>query len=86
MKLTELTINGIGGIKSLYVKFRPDMNIICGPNGVGKSTLLLAASFPFLHGYTNRIKRNVTSETGSVSLIIEDNSVNFNSVLDVNVH
>ncbi|EEW0676742.1 hypothetical protein EEQ67_18205, partial [Escherichia coli] len=46
MKLTELTINGIGGIKSLYVKFRPDMNIICGPNGVGKSTLLLAASFP----------------------------------------
>ncbi|WP_161994590.1 hypothetical protein, partial [Escherichia coli] len=35
---------------------------------------------------TNRIKRNVTSETGSVSLIIEDNSVNFNSVLDVNVH
>ncbi|HDC4819996.1 MULTISPECIES: AAA family ATPase [Enterobacteriaceae] len=86
MKLTELTINGVGGIKSLYVKFRPDMNIICGPNGIGKSTLLLAASFPFLYGYTNKIKRNVTSETGSVSLKIEDNSTIFNPVLDVNVH
>ncbi|EMH4029291.1 TPA: AAA family ATPase [Serratia marcescens] len=52
MKLTELTINGVGGIKSLHVTFRPDMNIVCGPNGIGKSTLLLAASFPFLYGYT----------------------------------
>jgi len=47
MKLTELVINGVGGIKSLHVTFGPDMNIICGPNGVGKSTLLHAASFPF---------------------------------------
>ncbi|HGM4928357.1 TPA: AAA family ATPase [Serratia marcescens] len=86
MKLTELTINGVGGIKSLHVTFRPDMNIVCGPNGIGKSTLLLAASFPFLYGYTQKIKRNITSETGSVSLKIQDNSTSFNLVEDINVH
>ncbi|ANZ05813.1 AAA family ATPase [Raoultella ornithinolytica] len=86
MKLTELTINGIGGIKSLHVKFRPDMNIICGPNGIGKSTILLAASFPFFHGYTQKIKRNITSETGSVSLKIQDDSTSFNPVADIKVH
>lgn len=86
MKLTELTINGVGGIKSLHVKFRPDMNIICGPNGIGKTTILLAASFPFVYGYTQKIKRNITSETGSVSLEIQDNSTIYNPVADIKVH
>ncbi len=86
MKLTELVINGVGGIKSLHVTFGPDMNIICGPNGVGKSTLLHAASFPFLYGYTQKIKRNITSKTGSISLKIQDNSTIFNPVADINVH
>ncbi|HEC2064881.1 TPA: AAA family ATPase [Klebsiella oxytoca] len=86
MKLTELTINGVGGIKSLHVEFRPDMNIICGPNGIGKTTILLAASFPFVYGYTQKKKRNITSETGSVSLKIQDNSTNYNPVADIKVH
>lgn len=86
MKLTELVINGVGGIKSLHVTFGPDMNIICGPNGVGKSTLLHAASFPFLYGYTQKIKRNITSKTGSISLKIQDSSTIFNPVADINVH
>lgn len=86
MKLTELTINGVGGIKSLHVTFSPDMNIICGPNGIGKSTLLLAASFPFLSGYSTKIKRNITSEKGYVSLKIQDNFTDYNPIASVNVH
>lgn len=86
MKLTELTINGVGGIKSLHVKFRPDMNIICGPNGIGKSTLLHAASFPFLFGSTQKIKRNITSKTGNISLKIQDNSTSYNPVADIDIH
>lgn len=62
------------------------MNIICGPNGIGKSTLLLAASFPFFHGYTQKIKRNITSERGNISLKVEANSANFNPVADITVH
>lgn len=86
MKLTELTINGVGGIKSLHVKFRPDMNIICGPNGIGKSTILHAASFPFLYGYTQKIKRNITSDRGNISLKIQDNSTSYNPVANIDIH
>ncbi|EOT1544635.1 AAA family ATPase [Citrobacter freundii] len=86
MKLTELTINGVGGIKSLQVTFRPDMNIICGPNGIGKSTLLHAVSFPFVYGHTEKIKRNITSETGSISLKIRDKNVDFNPVAKIESH
>ncbi|MCU6671397.1 AAA family ATPase [Enterobacteriaceae bacterium H4N4] len=83
MKLTELTINNIGGIKSLKIDFKPDMNIICGPNGVGKSTLLLAASFPFFQGNTQKIKRNINSPTGDVSLKIQDGGAHFNPVANI---
>lgn len=86
MNLTELTINGVGGIKSLHVTFRPDMNIICGPNGIGKSTLLLAASFPFIHGATQRIKRNINSDSGDINLKIQDGDNIFNPKAQIQVH
>ncbi len=86
MKITELVINGVGGIKSLSLTFKPDMNIICGPNGIGKSTLLLAASFPFLHGGSQKIKRNISSDKGNVQLRIEDGARNYNSKIDINTH
>ena len=86
MKLTELSIQGVGGIKSLHVNFRPDMNIICGPNGIGKSTLLLAASFPFLHGVSQKIKRNISSETGIINLVIKDGDNSFISTANIQTH
>ncbi|MBT9743601.1 AAA family ATPase [Enterobacteriaceae bacterium MCC505] len=84
MKLTELTINNIGGIKSLKIDFKPDMNIICGPNGVGKSTLLLAASFPFFQGHAQKIKKNINSETGCIDLKIQDGDEDFNTTVSIN--
>lgn len=40
MKINSLTIDGIGGIKHLDLKFNDKMNVICGANGIGKSTIL----------------------------------------------
>lgn len=57
MKLNRLSIKGIGGIKTLDLEFQPDMNIICGPNGIGKSTVLLASSFPFTWGSSIKVKK-----------------------------
>ncbi|MEA5105632.1 AAA family ATPase [Pantoea sp. S18] len=86
MKLKKIDINGVGGIKSLRVRFRDDMNIICGPNGIGKSTILLAATFPFLYGGTNRVKRNVLTERGNITLEVQDRDITFTPSVDVNTH
>ncbi|WP_455865549.1 AAA family ATPase [Pantoea agglomerans] len=72
MKIEELFISGIGGIKELKVEFSPDMNIICGPNGIGKSTILLAASYPFLHGTSLKVRKNINSEKGVITAIVYD--------------
>jgi len=40
MKVKSIEINGIGGIGSLKIDFNERMNFICGPNGIGKTTLL----------------------------------------------
>ena len=40
MKLKKLDINGVGGIKKLELSFRDNVNVICGANGIGKTTIL----------------------------------------------
>lgn len=76
MKVTNIEINNIGGIKNLKISFSEAMNIICGPNGIGKSTILDAIAFMFTRHGSN-IKKNVMSEeVGSVKIaIIFDDSV-----------
>lgn len=68
MKLISIKINQIGGIKNLELNFTEDMNIICGPNGIGKSTVLEAISFMFSR-YGSNIKKNIRSnEDGKIFL------------------
>lgn len=86
MKLKDLTISGVGGIKSLKVNFKPDMNIICGPNGIGKSTLLLAASLPFFYGVSIKVKKNIDVEQGSIHLVIEDENNIFEQTIAITNH
>ena len=40
MKIKTLEINNIGGIENIQIDFDKNMNFICGPNGIGKTTLL----------------------------------------------
>lgn len=83
MKLTRLSIEGIGGIKNLDLEFKPDMNIICGPNGIGKSTILLAASFPFIWGASVKVKKNIGAELGLIELELEDEGQTYNRATTV---
>lgn len=83
MKLIQMHIEGVGGIRSLKIKFSQDMNIICGPNGIGKSTILHAISLPFLHGVSTKAKRNVSSEKGNVNLEVMDNATIYNPIVDI---
>lgn len=60
MKLIDIEINQIGGVNHLLLNFSENMNIICGPNGIGKSTILESISFMFSR-YGSKIKKNIRS-------------------------
>lgn len=47
MKVIELTLKEIAGIKFANIKFDNNMNIICGPNGIGKTTIINSLSHCF---------------------------------------
>lgn len=77
MKVKSLDIKGIGGIRELSLKFNDGLNVICGTNGIGKTTILniIADRVSF---NTNRIiKRNaqVTEGNYTVEILIDGNIV-----------
>lgn len=40
MIIKSLTISGVGGIRELKLYFHKGFNVLCGPNGIGKTTIL----------------------------------------------
>lgn len=88
MKIKELEIINIGGIPKLKLdNFDPRMNIICGPNGIGKTTLIESVAHIFANGYTHFLKRNVNSEMGSILYKVEndENQIDSSSI-NINVY
>lgn len=71
MKIEKICINGVGGIKHLELNFNKGMNIICGTNGIGKTTILECISHLFIQTSTSQLKRNVSSVKGSVEAELE---------------
>ena len=88
MKITKVEITGVGGIRHLSVEPNEAMNIICGPNGIGKTTLLECIAHLFSAGNTNLLKRNFFEPRGLVEAAlfqapegIASASINLNSLL-----
>ncbi|ELV8758077.1 AAA family ATPase [Vibrio vulnificus] len=73
MKVKSIEINGIGGISHIKVDFNDRMNFICGPNGIGKTTLLECVAHSFSLSSTNILKRNVAKDQGSFKAVIDIN-------------
>lgn len=67
MKIQRLKISGIGGIRELDLSFDPHFNAICGPNGIGKTTILKAINNAFAAN-TKTLRRNVGYEAGNYTL------------------
>ncbi len=70
MYLKELAVEGVGGINSLVLKFDRSMNIVCGPNGIGKSTILDTIAHCFSAGGTKVLRKNALAEASHVSAVI----------------
>ena len=49
LKINSIAIKGIGPIRDLHLDFDPHFNIICGANGVGKTTVLDCIAQSFVH-------------------------------------
>ena len=85
MKINQLIIEGVGGILNLELEFNTQMNLLCGPNGIGKTTILEVLAHLFSNGRSNVLKRNVNVETSKIKITIEENGekkereINFNT-------
>jgi predicted ATP-binding protein involved in virulence len=64
LAINNIKITGIGGIDHLELTFNRGLNLICGPNGVGKTTILESIAEVFSQGNFNVLKRNVKYEQG----------------------
>lgn len=72
MHINELNIENIGCIKKLDLKFNDKFNVICGANGIGKTTILTTIADAFTQVNDN-IKRNSEAEMGSYTINISQN-------------
>ncbi|MEG3132373.1 AAA family ATPase [Rouxiella sp. T17] len=72
MNIINLEIGDIAGIKRLDLSFSPNMNIICGPNGVGKTTILESIGFFYNIGLRHNVKKNVNAESGFLKLYLAE--------------
>jgi predicted ATP-dependent endonuclease of OLD family len=72
MRVERLTLSNIGGVTSTDISFAPGMNVVCGPNGIGKSTILDAIAHFFIRRQSRQIKRNVNSESGEAKIHIQE--------------
>ena len=64
LRLDSLSIYDIGGISSAHLNFDPKMNLICGPNGVGKTTILDIIVHMTKVINAQRLKRRAGTEFG----------------------
>ncbi|NFK66163.1 hypothetical protein FDB14_15450 [Clostridium botulinum] len=71
MKIKSIDIEGIGGIKKLNLEFNSGLNLICGTNGIGKTTILEAISYGFASTSAVILKKNANCEKGKVILDYE---------------
>lgn len=73
MKIERMSIDNICGIKHLELSFNEGLNLICGENGVGKTTILKAIAYQFLYGQDSFIKKHYGSDMGKVEIWLKGN-------------
>ncbi len=84
MKVNNIIIQGVGGIENISVQFNERANIICGPNGIGKTTIIECVSHVFSNGHTSILKRNVNCDKSIITMSadvdgsIKNKSIEFN--------
>lgn len=84
MKIQCVQITGVGGIENLQLSLNPSMNLICGPNGIGKTTIIECIAHAFGSGQTSILKLNAKSEKGIIVIEYLDQEQQLRSELPIN--
>lgn len=82
-KLNELNLKNINGISCLDLKFNDAVNLICGPNGIGKTTILDSIAQSFCTQSALNIKKKAGSELGQIFVKFKDNGNEGSSTYNV---
>lgn len=84
LRINSIDINGIGPIFNLHLDFNQHFNIICGSNGIGKTTILecLAESFC---GNEFSLRKNSLLNSGDWTIIIKegDNATQYSKKVEI---
>lgn len=64
LKVQGIDIFGINGVVDLKILFEPGINIICGKNGIGKTTILECISTGITNKKNKNIRKNLNSSIG----------------------
>lgn len=78
MEFQTIKIDGVGGIRHVELGFNPKVNIICGPNSIGKTTILECIAHSCSWCATEILKKNALVDEGRVSttLLMDEESKN----------
>lgn len=87
LHIKNLTITDIAGIHELSITFNRHMNIICGPNGIGKTTILECVAYSCARDGSNILKRRANSNSGSITTSIyrSETHSDFIRHIDINI-
>ena len=72
MNLIKIEIQDVASIDNLQIEFNRHLNIICGPNGIGKTTILECIAQSFSGQFVPILKRRADSLEGEVRAWIDD--------------
>lgn len=81
LKIKEIQISSIGPIKNLKLTFDKSFNIICGQNGIGKTTILDCLSQSFSLSQSS-IKKTANAQKGNWSISILSKGIQHNRSFD----
>lgn len=74
LRIENVNIKGVGGIINLDLPLKKGVNIICGPNGIGKTTILECISKSFTPFAIKTLKKNASVDEGLVKVTINQNN------------
>lgn len=70
LQIERLHLSDVGPFSELILNFeaKPGLNLLCGSNGIGKTTILEAIVASFSQGRNHRLKRRQSAEKGAVNI------------------